>query len=531
MRRFVNGLFLLGWFGGALTLMPESSLAQEIHGLPMAEANSSDTGAIEAALDTKGTFQFLDTPLSDVLRIISDKQGISVIPDSTALRDANIDLQALVTANLRNVSLRTALRVMLGELELAYEVEEGSLVITTPTKLSRQLSARVYRVHDLVAVKALDGDAIHFDTQQLVRLIKQTVAPSIRGHIRMLGDAVAVRQTIVVNQTQDVHSEVAELLELLRRLQHQYSRVPKESTAIVLTGRRGDSSRGVADQLNRVIKADYVDTPLIEVIKHVSTELPLPVVVDFKSLEDERIDANHSITVSLLGKANTILRSVLERSGLTCVVDEEFILITTSLQASQILETRIYPIYDVLGDSVKESAYDELLMAVQMVDSSGWVNSGGSGSVEFWPYPPALVVMQTQATHQNIESMLRALRASHEPAEALPQTKFKADELDVSNTMRVYELPSNEKGDLLYDGKQVAVVLQRELAREFVRVPTIFYVEPVGEGRIVVRGDHRVQRYATKVLIALGVLRAPTRGIIPVVGSVSIPSTRPNALR
>jgi hypothetical protein len=55
-----------------------------------------------------------------------------------------------VTRNLSGVSLRSALRLMLKDLELTYVIRDEVLLITTPEEAIAQLATRVYPVADLV---------------------------------------------------------------------------------------------------------------------------------------------------------------------------------------------------------------------------------------------------------------------------------------------------------------------------------------------------------------------------------------------
>ena len=55
-----------------------------------------------------------------------------------------------VTINLQNVTLRSALRLMLKNLQLTYIIQDEVLMITTPQDAETHLVVKVYPVADLV---------------------------------------------------------------------------------------------------------------------------------------------------------------------------------------------------------------------------------------------------------------------------------------------------------------------------------------------------------------------------------------------
>jgi hypothetical protein len=94
--------------------------------------------------------QFDETPLQDVVDTLSDQHGIDIIIDRRALNDAAIPTDIGVTANLNGVTLRSALRIMLGELDLSFMIRNEVLQITTTEVTEENLITKVYPVADLV---------------------------------------------------------------------------------------------------------------------------------------------------------------------------------------------------------------------------------------------------------------------------------------------------------------------------------------------------------------------------------------------
>lgn len=93
---------------------------------------------VVAALQSAARFDFFESPLADVVKLVQDKHGIAVQVHYLALRDAGIKSNPLVTCRVKGTSLHSCLRLTLGRLNLAHVIRDGALVITTEAE-ARQL--------------------------------------------------------------------------------------------------------------------------------------------------------------------------------------------------------------------------------------------------------------------------------------------------------------------------------------------------------------------------------------------------------
>ena len=101
-------------------------------------------------LNQPTTFEFLDSTLQEVADYVEDIHGIEVELDDRALEELGIATDTPVTRNLTDISLRSALRLTLGSLDLTYTVRDEVLLITTTDKVNEHLVTKVYPVADLV---------------------------------------------------------------------------------------------------------------------------------------------------------------------------------------------------------------------------------------------------------------------------------------------------------------------------------------------------------------------------------------------
>jgi len=179
---------------------------------------------IEKMLDAPTTLTFAETPLADVAAAIGQQHRIPVRLDSKALDDIGVGTDTPVTFSARGASLRSALRLILKPLDLTFMVSNESLMITTPEECESRLTTVVYPVTDLVRFRDSKGEAWE-DYDSLIDLISTTVAPTswdtVGGPATIESFRVGKVDTIVLSQTQEVHREIAALLERLRAVAGQ----------------------------------------------------------------------------------------------------------------------------------------------------------------------------------------------------------------------------------------------------------------------------------------------------------------------
>jgi type II secretory pathway component GspD/PulD (secretin) len=106
--------------------------------------------AIERRLSAPISLNFKDTPLSQVIEDLHDMSGVNVVPDKAALEEAGIGLESQLTLKLENVSMKSALNVLLQQVHLTYVIKDEVLQITTEDNAKGKLKRVTYPVADLV---------------------------------------------------------------------------------------------------------------------------------------------------------------------------------------------------------------------------------------------------------------------------------------------------------------------------------------------------------------------------------------------
>jgi hypothetical protein len=244
MSRFLARLALAAAIGVCL-VGAAAAIENETSVRPLPSAGQSK---ILAALDQPTDFDFQERSLSDVVSYCTQKHEIEILLDSEALSEAGVGTDAPVTLSLKNIRLRSALRLLLAQRELTYVVGDGYLLITSKAEAESKLNFKIYPVHDLVTldsafrpIRSASGDEDGFlnaaggtvplprppgdagDFLSLIDTIMSTVSSTTWDQVGGPGTITenANLQAIAVSQTDDVHEEIVALLAALRRVRDE----------------------------------------------------------------------------------------------------------------------------------------------------------------------------------------------------------------------------------------------------------------------------------------------------------------------
>ncbi len=169
---------------------------------------------INRKLDKKSGFDFLETPLSDACDFISEEHNISIIIDGNALDEIGVATDEPITMSLDDVSLRSALHLILEPLDLAYTIHDEVLMITSADEAAEQLDTRIYFTSD-TSPSSDDFVPAKDLVKMLTQLVEQDTWEELGGHgvaMEFPGDP----SRLIIRQTQRVHEKVDEFLYEIR---------------------------------------------------------------------------------------------------------------------------------------------------------------------------------------------------------------------------------------------------------------------------------------------------------------------------
>jgi general secretion pathway protein D len=106
---------------------------------------------IEKQLKTPVQLRYEDTPLSQVINELSNLTGVNIHLDPRGLSQEDVNSDTAVTLNLtKEISLQSALNLILEPLHLSYVVKDDVLKITSEQLRDGELETKTYNVADLV---------------------------------------------------------------------------------------------------------------------------------------------------------------------------------------------------------------------------------------------------------------------------------------------------------------------------------------------------------------------------------------------
>jgi hypothetical protein len=249
----------------------------------------------------------------------------------------------------------------------------------------------------------------------------------------------------------------------------------------------GESDAAAAARIEKVLNSplqsnglDFADTPLEEVVNLLQSEYGIPIQVDRPALEAVGLDPAAAVNVNLhkisLGSA---LRLMLKRLQLTYVIADEVLMITSPEEAEAGLSTCVYDVRGFVNDTSSKSMDELMDTIVSCVRTDSWAENGG-GEAEIRSLKPGLLVIsQTQAVHEEIRSLLKAIRAMRENGgdangAALPGAgaeevvtrvyvlKVKGDAEQLGERIRemiIQAIPDQQWGGSLPDGQSVVLTV------------------------------------------------------------------------
>jgi len=304
---------------------------------------------IAEALNSATELEFIETPLGDVIATLRDYHEIEILIDQRALDDVGVPRDCPITISLKGISLRSALRLMLRELDLTYVIRDEVLLITTPEESRRMTYVRVYPVDDLVA----SGSAKR-ECRSLLMAIKTCVLPQSWDEMGGSGSISTIPpgtpKALVVTQSQEVHDELEPFLRALRTAVqaqraggwhwHDASGTPERAIPAW-----GPAERRIAKELKSPTHLEFIETPLQHVIDTIKDFHRIEIQIDQRALEDVGVPSDTAITINLKGVSlSSALRLMLRQLDLTYLIRDEVLLVTTPEEAETTLVTSIYPL-------------------------------------------------------------------------------------------------------------------------------------------------------------------------------------------
>jgi hypothetical protein len=255
------------------------------------------------------------------------------------------------------------------------------------------------------------------------------------------GSIEGFRGTLVLSQTRDVRAEVEELLAALREARKLVADLGMKAPAEASLPATPKPDPAVGAALGHKGDFKFVEEPLCDAAARISEMAGVPIMLDTRAMDDVGLGCDTPITFNASGlTVSQALKHVLRELDLTHLAEDNVLLITTPEEAETRLQTRIYPVVDLVAGMrpafgegegpLGRWDYDSLTeLVTTIIDPNTWVDVGGSGNIV--PLPPfgVFAVAQTAEVHGEIEDLFGKLRKTIRQAEAsAPQAEDESED-------------------------------------------------------------------------------------------------------
>jgi hypothetical protein len=175
---------------------------------------------VRKQLARKLNVNFVNTPLINVARWLSDQLAVQVLIDQDALQQEGIATDTPVSLSFEGIAGDVVLQRMLQPLQLSYDIEHGVLFFTTISQMTERLVTKVYDVREIL------DRGLH-PSRLMGGLESTTPGPWMKmkgkgGTMFLFADTL-----LIVRQTGHNHDEVAKFLRGLRAAMSDQPVVPR----------------------------------------------------------------------------------------------------------------------------------------------------------------------------------------------------------------------------------------------------------------------------------------------------------------
>ena len=155
--------------------------------------------------------------------------------------------------------------------------------------------------------------------------------------------------------------------------------IRRKKYASVDLARSGDAEQRIYAALEADTSLDFIETPFTEVIDYLERTHEIPIEIDNTAMTELAIDTNTPINRTIKGVSlRSALRLMLKDLGLTYVIQDEVLLITSPETAETNLITKVYPVGDLVIP-VGNTAGNAFGLGGGMGMGMGGLGGGGMG--------------------------------------------------------------------------------------------------------------------------------------------------------
>ena len=190
-------------------------------GIEFDQLRARTRSKFEAALRPEGAIYIDEASLDDFVKEIATRCRVPIVFDQKSLMEAGVQPDIpTVRIDLKHLSYRSALEIVLDEQDLTWLIADDAVVITTKASAeSEEYTRQAYPVGDLVTGRGLDDQCFSaIDHERLFEVIENTVCPKSWYHVQPGISIELLDDTMVVVYWREIHEGIEQLLASLREV-------------------------------------------------------------------------------------------------------------------------------------------------------------------------------------------------------------------------------------------------------------------------------------------------------------------------
>jgi hypothetical protein len=388
--------------GAAEKAAAEKAAAEKAAAKPPVKPEDEHPAPVQPTVDVRAR---LDDPIPQISlpnmslsQAVDLLMGMSTVPisfDPEALQELGVTLRDPISVELSEATVGKALEAIVASRNLAYVVENGHLLITSPAEHRDTFRQVRYTVTDLTGQ---DAKA----TAEIANLVQKVVAPDAWQPNGGRGTIEADDRAVAVTQNGSVHYQVLSFCEKLRVARGKPTRSRLNPDLFALTT-RVDRAKPL---LGRTVTANFREpTPLTAIVNHLKKVTDAEILIDRPTLFAAGIkdDVKGTLKIEKQPLA-TALGQLLTPLGLAWrAIDANTIQITTRKALASRLELEFYQVGSLLGKQRPAALIGQIK---ERLPEATWSEGGGPGVIYFDEPSQCLIVLQSQPIQIALEAVL-----------------------------------------------------------------------------------------------------------------------------
>ena len=185
--------------------------------------------------------------------------------------------------------------------------------------------------------------------------------------------------------------------------------VEKSDADILVGTMEGKESFALRKALRQPCVVNVRKMPLGELLQVLSKQWDIKVNIDDKSLEEESLTLDKSLTLKVESSSRSSMLASLLKPSLGYYVDNGAVVVSSETKCKERLCTFTYSVREIVGDG-DDADLEELVELIHtVVEPETWQDNGGNGSVRPFSRTASLVVRNTEQLQDRVLAFLAEL--------------------------------------------------------------------------------------------------------------------------